>query len=97
MAPPPEEDFETAEMSAMLQQGSGLQFPKQHTLILNSRNEIIKGLAKPAIITGETGPGKRELIAREVYLLARFAVGGVGPDEFEDFLKNSYQVLERAL
>ncbi|MCB1325104.1 MAG: molecular chaperone HtpG [Spirochaetales bacterium] len=93
----PEQMRRFSEMSAMLQQGSGLQFPKQHTLILNSRNEIIKGLAKPAIITGETGPGKRELIAREVYLLARFAVGGVGPDEFEDFLKNSYQVLERAL
>lgn len=86
-----------ADMAAMMNRGSSdlPPFPEDHIVILNTKNSIIKALSKPAIVTGEAGESKQELMAREIYYLARFAQGGVGAPEMESLLENSYTLLAK--
>ncbi|MCB1175344.1 MAG: molecular chaperone HtpG [Leptospiraceae bacterium] len=86
-----------SDMAAMMNRsGTGAPpFPRDHTVLLNRKNPIIQSLSKPAIVTGESGESKQELLAKEVYFLARLSQGGVGANELESLLVNSYSLLAR--
>ncbi|MCB1316304.1 MAG: molecular chaperone HtpG [Leptospiraceae bacterium] len=95
----PEHMRRISEMSAMYdREGQLPRFPQQHTLVLNSGSELIRKLARPALITGTDGSAadsKQDLIARQIYNLALLAQGGIGPGELPDFLDNSFSVLDK--
>ena len=94
----PEQSRRFSEMAAAMSGGRELPpFPQDHTLLLNSKNEIIKALAKPALITGDGGESKQELVAKQVYYLARLAQGGIGPEDLEALLDTSYKVLGKTV
>lgn len=92
----PEQMRRFSEMAAAMSGGRApAQFPAEHTLLLNRKNKIIAALGAPALITGDGGETKQELTAKHVYNLARLAQGGVGPDDLEEFLKGSYDLLNK--
>lgn len=94
----PEQMRRFSEMAAAMSGGrTAPQFPEEHTLLLNRKNRIIEALGAPTLITGDSGESKQELTARHVYNLARLAQGGVGPDDLEDFLGSSYDLLNKVL
>lgn len=71
-------------------------FPEEHTLLLNSRNPIVRNLAAPRIISGETASDEKgELIARQIYALARLSQGGMTSNEVDSFVHGAYQLLEK--
>ena len=81
-----------SEMTAHMTQNVAA-FPEDHTLLVNAKNELVKKLARPGIIGGD-GPSKNEKIARQIYSLARLTQGGVGPQDIEKFVTQSYELLE---
>ena len=83
-------------MSAMMKQGAeAFNFPVEHTLLINSKNNIIKKIATPSIITdAATSNSKNKLIAREIYYLARLSQGNFSRTDLEKTLELSYQILE---
>lgn len=92
----PEQMRRFSEMSAMMAREMP-KLPVEHTLLLNSKNAIIRALARPALVTADGGVSKQELMAKQIYYLARLAQGGVGAEELQKLLDTSYAVLERAL
>ena len=84
------------EMSAMMQQGSAaFDFPVEHTLLINSKNKIIKSLNTPNIISEASGESKNKLIAKQIYFLARLAQGNISRADLERTLEVSYQILDK--
>ena len=93
----PEQMRRFSEMSAFMSRELP-PFPEIHTLLVNSKNAVIQGLAKPTLVGGEeTGLSKNERIARQVYNLARLAHGGMNAKELEAFLSESHTLLETFL
>ena len=91
----PEQARRFSEMSAYMGQ-TAPTFPDEHTLLLNTRNQVIQNLGRPALVTPEGGgSGKTEIIARQIYSLARLVQGGLGPEEVEKFVSDSFGLLEK--
>ncbi len=82
-----------SEMSAFMSREMP-PFPETHTLLVNSRNALIRGLAKPTLTLADTGSTRTGRVARQVYSLARLAHGGMNAKELEAFLSESQALLE---
>ncbi|MBX7058471.1 MAG: molecular chaperone HtpG [Leptospirales bacterium] len=93
----PEQMRRFSEMAAMMSRGEAPPMPLEHTLVLNAKNAIVQALGRPAIISSEAGPSKQELIARQLYFLARLAQGAINHHEIEALLDASYAALARTL
>ncbi len=68
--------------------GQDFKMPEQHTMVLNSENQIVKTLL------GEDESEKRGLIAAQLYDLARMANRPLEKDEVTAFLNRSNKLLE---
>ena len=96
----PEHARRYQEMSAMMSQGAAaFDFPVEHTLILNSKNKIIRSLSKPSLITGDeqNGQSKQSLMANHIYCLAKLAQGNISRTDINKTLEVSYALLEKDL
>lgn len=88
------------EMSALLQQQS-VQFPEEHTLVVNTAHPLIQNLAslsQGSIVQGEGQSPSSELanmICHHVYDLALMAQKGFNADGMKAFVERSNQVLTR--
>lgn len=88
------------EMNALIQQET-VQFPEEHTLLVNTTHPLIQNLATLAqgsIIGGEgTSPSAElaNLICHHVYDLALMAQKGFDADGMKAFVERSNQVLTR--
>ncbi|MGK7900449.1 MAG: molecular chaperone HtpG [Hormoscilla sp.] len=88
------------EMNALMQQET-VQFPEEHTLLVNTTHPLIQNLATLAqgsIIGGEgTSPSAElaNLICHHVYDLALMAQKGFDADGMKAFVERSNQVLTR--
>lgn len=88
------------EMNAMLQQ-ENIQFPEEHTLLVNTAHPLIQNLvslSQGSIIQGTgTSPSTEltNLICHHVYDLALMAQKGFNADGMKSFLERSNQVLTR--
>ena len=92
----PEHVRRFSEMSAHMNEKRP-DFPKEHTLLLNSRHPVIRKLCKPQLIVGEAGPGKPELAALQIYRLARLMQGGMTAADVEGFVGDTYRLLDTLL
>ena len=72
-------------------------FPKEHTLLVNSRHPVIRKLAAPQLIVGGQGGGKSELAALQIYRLARLMQGGMSSAEVDGFVADTYRLLDTML
>ncbi len=72
-------------------------FPREHTLLLNSRHPVIRKLSAPQIVTTEGTRGKQELAALEIYRLARLMQGGMTAADLETFVSDAYRLLDAVL
>ncbi len=68
--------------------GQDFRLPESHTLVLNASNEIVKSL-----MASEEGE-KRELMAAQLYDLARMSTRPLEKDEVTAFLSRSNKLLE---
>ena len=68
-----------------------MNLPDETVLILNTKNNLIKSLE------GAIDTPFAELYAKEIYTLAKMAQSALSADEMRDFLKTSYDVLDKAL
>ena len=68
--------------------GQDFRMPESHTLVLNASNEIVKSL-----VASEEGE-KRELMAAQLYDLARMSTRPLEKDEVTAFLSRSNKLLE---
>ena len=68
--------------------GQDFRMPESHTLVLNASNEIVKSL-----VASEEGE-KRELMAAQLYDLARMSTRPLEKDEVTAFLNRSNKLLE---
>lgn len=67
--------------------GQDFQMPEMHTLVLNASNAVVKSLMNAE---GE----KRDLMAAQLYDLARMSTRPLEKDEVTAFLTRSYKLLE---
>lgn len=89
----PEQMRRFSEMSAFMSREMP-PFPEMHTLLVNSKNDVVRALAKPSLVGGEgEGLSKNERIARQIYQLARLGHGGMNAKDLEKYLAESYQLL----
>ena len=86
----PEQARRFAEMAAGM--GQDFRLPGDHTLVVNTKNQLIQKLAGPDLIAGD-GPTKKEKMARQVYRLARLSQGHITPEELETYTKDTYDLL----
>lgn len=93
----PEQMRRFSEMAAMMSRGEAPAMPLEHSLVLNSKNAVIQALSRPAIVGADAGPSKQELIARQLYYLARLAQGAINHHEIEALLDASYAALARVV
>jgi len=91
----PEQMRRFADMTAYMSQKLP-EFPKEHTLVLNIRNPVIKVLAKPGIITGDK-KSKQEMAAEHIYFLARLLQGQLSPSEVEARVNDAFALLNAVL
>ncbi|MEG2317005.1 MAG: molecular chaperone HtpG, partial [Clostridia bacterium] len=68
--------------------GQDFKMPEQHTLVLNASNDIVKSL-----LHAEAGE-KRDLIAAQLYDLARMSTRPLEKEEVTTFLARSNKLLE---
>jgi len=68
--------------------GQDFRMPESHTLVLNASNEIVKSLM------GSEEGEKRELMAAQLYDLARMSTRPLEKDEVTAFLSRSNKLLE---
>ncbi len=92
----PEQMRRFSEMTAHMSQKPAM-FPEEHTLLLNSKNDIIQRLARPGLVAAEGASSKNEIVARQVYALARLAQGNLGPNETERFVSETYELLDKVM
>ena len=88
------------EMSAMMAEGAkAFEFPVEHSLLLNSKNKIIRSFSRPALIENSAADkeNKQKLMARQIYYLARLAQGNISRADIENTLEVSYSLLDRQL
>ncbi len=89
-----------AEMSAMMQQQT-VQFPEEHTLLVNTAHPLIQNLVNLSQGTIIQGSGKSptgemaNLICHHVYDLALMAQKGFDAEGMKSFVERSNQVLTR--
>ena len=87
------------EMSAMMSQGvKAFELSVEHTLMLNSKNEIIRALARPTLVAASgaaTETDKKSLMARQIYYLARLAQGSLDRNDLDNALDVSYSLLKQ--
>ena len=88
------------EMSAMMSEGAkAFELPVEHSLLLNSKNKIIRSFLRPILIENANTEkeGKQKLMARQIYYLARLAQGNISRKDIENTLETSYSLLEREI
>ncbi len=87
------------DMSAVMSKGAAaFEFPTEHTLLLNSKNKVIRSLSRPALITASNeSESKQKSIARQIYYLARLAQGSVTRPDIENMLDSSYKLLDQVI
>jgi molecular chaperone HtpG len=97
----PESARRMQEMMAMMQQ-QAMEFPPEHTLIVNSSHPLIQNLAHLqqgtiATIDGTPSPNQQlvELVCQHVYDLALMAQKGINAEGMTAFVERSNQVLTK--
>lgn len=97
----PESSRRLQEMMAMMQQQSSVQFPEDHTLLVNSSHPLIQNLATLSqgtlVQTGGPSPSAElaDQICQYVYDLAMMAQRGFDAEGMKSFSERSNQMLTR--
>ena len=77
--------------------------PLEHTLVLNKKNKIIAAMSPSNLVVDSNIPEgneqtqKQELIARQIYYLARLSQNKLNSQELGSLMDSSYQLLQDSL
>ena len=76
-------------MYSMGKEFGGMNMPTEATLVLNTKNTLVKKLGD------DTESEKTKVIARQVYMLTLLSQRQLSADELQQFLNDSFDILEK--